>query len=104
MDKGTFVSRAEAERTTVADWLDTYEKDFTAAKKGKDKEKSVIAALKASKLGPRMMSTITPADAAKLRDGWLGILARYGKSSVQCPFPCFQCCKNRRGDDEPCRC
>lgn len=71
MDKGAFVSRAEAERTTVADWLDTYEKDFTEAKKGKDKEKSVIATLKASKLGPRMMSTITPADVATLRDDWL---------------------------------
>lgn len=68
MDKGVFVSRAEAERTTLREVLERYECEVTPSKKGATKEKSVIKKLLAHPLAARFMATIRGADIAALRD------------------------------------
>jgi len=68
MDKGVFISRAEAERTTLREVLERYEREVTPSKKGAAKEKSVIKKLLADPLSARFMATIRGADIAALRD------------------------------------
>ncbi len=68
MDKGAFISRAEAERTTLREVLERYEREVTPSKKGASKEKSIIKKLLADPLAARYMSTIRGADMAALRD------------------------------------
>lgn len=68
MDRGTFVSRAEAERTTLYDALDRYEREVTPRKRGAVQELYRIRTLKASPLAGRTLASIRGADAAALRD------------------------------------
>jgi integrase len=68
MDKGAFVSRREAESTTLREALGRYEREVTPRKKGAVQEKYRIRAILAMPLASRMLVSIRGAEAAKLRD------------------------------------
>lgn len=64
MDRGIFVSRVEAEKTTLAEALKRYKKEITPRKKGADQENYRID----SSLGARFLAGIRSADIAQYRD------------------------------------
>lgn len=68
IDRGVFVSRREAEATTLYDALDRYQREVTPRKKGADQEKYRIAALQAMPLAKRTLAGVRGAEVAKLRD------------------------------------
>jgi integrase len=68
MDRGMFVSRKEAESTTLDEALDRYRNEITPDKKGAKQEKSRINILKQSDLAPRYIASIRGTDVAKYRD------------------------------------
>lgn len=68
IDRGVFVSRSEAEKTTLADALIRYEREVTPGKKGAAQEKYRIKALRETTVAARMLATIRGADIAALRD------------------------------------
>ena len=68
MDKGIFVSRVEAESTTLKECLERYSLEVTPLKKGASKELSVIRKLQAHDLSARFMATVRGADLAEYRD------------------------------------
>jgi len=67
MDRGIFVSRKEAENTTLSDALDRYEQEVSSKKKGYPKEKDKISYWKTA-FGSRYLATIRPSDLASWRD------------------------------------
>ena len=76
MDRGVFVSRAEAESTTLAEALDRYRREVTTNKKPStaNRETYTICWWQASLLGPRSLASIRAKDigsvlTAKARDG-----------------------------------
>ena len=71
MSRGIWVSRSEAETTTLYEALERYEDEISLAKKGAAQELSVIKTYKAVNLAKRPLATIRGADIAKLRDEWL---------------------------------
>ncbi|NVH98170.1 site-specific integrase [Burkholderia pseudomallei] len=71
MARGIWVSRSEAEATTLYEALKRYEEEISLAKKGSAQESSVIKTCKAVDLAKRPLATIRSADVAKLRDVWL---------------------------------
>jgi integrase len=70
MDRGRFVSSAEAESTTFAEALDRYEREIASHKRGATQEKSVIRRLRDTWLAMRPLAAIRRVDIAKLRDEW----------------------------------
>ena len=72
MVRGVFVSRKEAENTTLSETLDRYLKEITANKKGSYQETRRIKNLKAHTLGKRFLATIQGKDIAEYRDERLG--------------------------------
>ncbi|HEY5674168.1 MAG TPA: site-specific integrase [Malonomonas sp.] len=68
MDDGVFVSRKEAETTTLDEALDRYRKEKTPHKKGATQEGSRIDHFKRTDLASRFLSTIRSTDIAKYRD------------------------------------
>ncbi len=70
MDRGVFVSRAEAERTTLKEALERYEKEVTERKKGAGRERTRIARWTNHKLAARPLASVRSADLAKFRDEW----------------------------------
>ena len=68
MDRGIFVSRAEAESTTLAYALERYGREVTPQKKGALQEHTRIARWKRSDLGARFLATIRGKDLAAFRD------------------------------------
>ncbi|OTP68147.1 site-specific integrase [Caballeronia sordidicola] len=71
MSRGVWVSRSEAEATTLYEALQRYEKEISQSKKGAAQELSVLKTCKAVDLAKRPLATIRSADVAKLRDVWL---------------------------------
>lgn len=71
MARGVWVSRTEAEATTLYEALKRYEEEISLAKKGSAQESSVIKTCKAVDLAKRPLASIRSADVAKLRDVWL---------------------------------
>ena len=71
MDRGVFVSRAEAESTTLHEALDRYQREVTPRKKGADVEVYRIKALQALPLSSRTLAGIRGAEVAKFRDNEL---------------------------------
>jgi integrase len=71
MARGIWVSRSEAEATTLYEALKRYEEEVSQAKKGSAQESSVLKTCKTVDLARRPLATIRSADVAKLRDGWL---------------------------------
>lgn len=68
MDQGLFVSRAEAESTTLGELLQRYLEDVTPLKKGAASETSRIRALLRHKLANRYVASIRGVDIARYRD------------------------------------
>ena len=68
MVRGVFVSRKEAENTTLAEALDRYEEEVSQGKKGYSKEKDKIAHWRKSFLGSLFLGTIRSSDLSKWRD------------------------------------
>ncbi len=68
MDRGIFVSRAESERTTLAEALDRYLTEVTPSKKGAIREKDRINRWKNRPLAKCALAAIRGADLAKFRD------------------------------------
>ena len=62
MDRGVFVSRAEAENTTLADALDRYAAEVSSSKKTANREIYTIRWWQNSALGPRSLASIRGKD------------------------------------------
>ena len=73
IDKGTFVSLAEAEATTLYDALDRYEREVSKGKKGHGQEKYRIQSWQANALAMRSLASLRGADFAKYRDERLSV-------------------------------
>lgn len=73
IDKGTFVSMAEAEATTLYDALDRYEREVSKGKKGHDQEKYRIQSWQGNALAVRSLASLRGADFAKYRDERLSV-------------------------------
>ncbi|AMV41203.1 site-specific integrase [Paraburkholderia caribensis] len=71
MSRGIWVSRSEAEATTLFEALERYDLEVSSAKKGAAQEASIIKTCKAIDLAMRPLATIRSSDVAKLRDEWL---------------------------------
>ncbi len=64
MARRVFVSRAEAEETTLREALERYAQEISRQKKGAARERSTIAAWQASPLGGRILASIRGKDVA----------------------------------------
>jgi hypothetical protein len=68
MDKGVFVSRAEAESTTLTELLERYLVEITPLKKGLEPETNRLRALMRHLLARRLVAGIHGFDIARFRD------------------------------------
>jgi integrase len=68
MDQGLFVSRSEAETTTLGDLLDRYLIEYTADKKGAVSEACRIRKLLRHPLAKRFIASVRSVDMARYRD------------------------------------
>ncbi|MFP1770830.1 site-specific integrase [Lonsdalea quercina] len=75
MARGVWLSRSEAESTTLYEALTRYEKEIVPDKKGAVQDRSLVRILKGTQLAKNYMASIKSADVAKLRDEWLKIYA-----------------------------
>ncbi|MCL2524886.1 MAG: site-specific integrase [Betaproteobacteria bacterium] len=71
MSRGIWVSRREAEATTLYEALERYEREITSTKKGAVQETYLLKLWRVIDLARRPLATIRSADVAKLRDEWL---------------------------------
>ena len=71
MDKGIFVSRAEAESTTLKELLERYLDEITPLKKGAASETNRLKVLMRLPLARRFIAGIRGMDIARFRDGRL---------------------------------
>lgn len=71
MARGVWVSRGEAEATTLHEALERYEEEVTPGKKSAAGEKSFLRIWRATTMAKRPLAAIRSADVAKLRDLWL---------------------------------
>lgn len=68
IDRGVFVSRAEAERTTLKAALERYEREITPRKRGAPQERYRIRSLLSHDLAKRTLAATRGADVAQYRD------------------------------------
>jgi len=68
MDQGAFVSRKEAENTTLAEALERYRREVTPTKKGADREQYKINVWLRRPLAKRFLTNIRSTDVAQFRD------------------------------------
>ena len=71
MDRGVFVSRAEAENTTLSEALDRYEREIIPGKKGSRQEVSRVRFWKENPLSKRSLASIQGKDIASHRNSRL---------------------------------
>ena len=71
MDRGVFVSRAEAENTTLSEALDRYEREIIPGKKGAKQESMRIRIWKRTPLAKRSLASLQGKDVASYRDARL---------------------------------
>ncbi|CAH2900318.1 MAG: Shufflon-specific DNA recombinase [uncultured Paraburkholderia sp.] len=71
MSRGVWVSRSEAEATTLHEALTRYKAEVVPAKKGAAQEESVLRAFNSEDLATRPLAAIRSSDIARLRDQWL---------------------------------
>ena len=81
MVRGVFVSRKEAENTTLSEALNRYEKEVSSAKKGHRREKTRISIWKNHHLAKRVLASIRGNDMAAYRDDRLK--AGYSANTVR---------------------
>ncbi len=70
LDRGIYVDRSEAERTTVAALIDRYLSDVTPAKKSASRERRTLGALRAQ-FGTYSPASLRPSHIAEYRDARL---------------------------------
>lgn len=80
MVRGVFVSRAEAERTTLGQIIDRYIAEVTPTHRGCDSEALRLKAMSRHPLASRFLSTLTSSDFAKYRDERLKVTPEKGKA------------------------
>lgn len=68
MDRGFFVDRTEADKTTLSEALDRYEREVSSRKKGHVVEKGYIRRWKETSFANRFLSSIRGSDLAAWRD------------------------------------
>ena len=68
MVRGVFISRKEAENTTLSEALDRYEREVSSSKKGHRREKTRISIWKNHPLAKRVLASIRGNDMASYRD------------------------------------
>ena len=68
MVRGVFVSRQEAENTTLSEALDRYEREVTVNQKGSNRYASLIRILKRHPLANRSLASLQGKDLAEYRD------------------------------------
>lgn len=66
--RGVYIRRTEAERTTLSDALDRYEREITPTKRGTEQEKQRIKAWKANGLARKSLAALRSSDFAQWRD------------------------------------
>ena len=66
--RGVYVSRKEAENTTLSEALDRYEREISSSKKGHRREKTRILIWKTHPLAKRFLASIRGSDMASYRD------------------------------------
>ena len=66
--RGVFISRKEAENTTLSEALDRYEREISSSKKGHRREKTRISVWKTHPLAKRFLASIRGSDMASYRD------------------------------------
>lgn len=71
MLRGVFVSREEAERTTLRELIARYRQEVTPKHKGAESEELRLKMLAATPLGDRFVATLTAQDFARYRDARL---------------------------------
>lgn len=71
MDRGIFLDRTEAERTTLKEALERYRDEVTVTKKGSREESLKIGKLLRNPLAARHIANIRPTDIAAFRDEML---------------------------------
>ena len=81
MDRGVYVSRKEAESTTLSDALDRYEREISSGKKGHRREKTRITVWKTHPLAKRFLASIRGSDMASYRDE--RIKAGYSSNTIR---------------------
>ena len=79
--RGVFVSRKEAENTTLSEALDRYEREITSSKKGHRREKTRISVWKTHPLAKRFLASIRGSDMASYRDERMK--AGYGSNTIR---------------------
>lgn len=68
MKRGTFVSRAEADRTTLRELIHRYTEEVTPPHKGAASEQTRLATIVRSRLSESFVANLRPADFAAWRD------------------------------------
>jgi integrase len=68
IDRGGYVSKKEAENTTLSEALDRYEREVSSGKKGHRREKTRILIWKNHPLAKRFLASIRGSDMASYRD------------------------------------
>lgn len=71
MSRGVWMSRGEAEATTLHEALERYELEVTPGKKTAAGERSFLRIWKATTMAKQPLAAIRSSDVAKLRDQWL---------------------------------
>ena len=71
MDRGVFLSRAEAENTTLREALQRYESEVTARKRGRESEHCALKAWHRHVIASRVLSSIRGQNLALIRDEWV---------------------------------
>lgn len=71
IDRGAFVSRTEAEQTTLGDALERYLVEVSAQKRGAKSERSVAAVWRETVFVRRSLASLLSVDFARQRDAWV---------------------------------
>ena len=79
--RGVFISRKEAENTTLSEALDRYEREISSSKKGHRREKTRISVWKTHPLAKRFLASIRGSDMASYRDERMK--AGYGSNTIR---------------------
>lgn len=71
MARGVWISRGEAENTTLLEALERYEREVTPGKKSFEQEKRLLKTIRGLKLAQMPLASIRGSDLAQVRDAWL---------------------------------
>ena len=69
-ERGVWRDSSEAERTTLREAMDRYEREVTPRKRAQDSERSNLRMLRAERIAGQALARIGSQDVAALRDAW----------------------------------